>query len=166
MESHIPQLMHLSLIKRGINPCLEGDRSAATLLPNLGLIPPMGAVRYPHCFFALSVSGVSYDELKMPKDHAYRTGLSEDPEKESIEKTKEGEWKITINKTGDCFIVTYTDHWQCDCGKISTTGLPCSHIIKVFIENKIDLKICKDIISKRWILSEIEYTECQINEKK
>ena len=36
-------------------------------------------------FFALPVSAVSYDELKMPKDHAYRTGLSEDPEKEYFE---------------------------------------------------------------------------------
>ena len=90
---------------------------------------------------------------------------AEDPEKESLEK-KEGEWKISVKKTGDSFIVTKNDHWECSCGKITTTGLPCSHIIKVFIENKIDLKIYKDIISKRWILSEIEYTECQINEKK
>lgn len=90
---------------------------------------------------------------------------AEDPEKEFIEKTKEGEWKITENKTVTCFIVTNTDHWQCDCGKINTTGLPCSHIIKVFIQSKIDLNFCKELISKRWLLNENKFTECRIIEK-
>ena len=36
-------------------------------------------------FLALPVSAITYEDLRRPKDFAYRTGLSEEPEKEYFE---------------------------------------------------------------------------------
>ena len=43
--------------------------------------------------------------------------------------------------------------WQCSCGKVTSVGLPCSHIIKILKELNEFEKI-KELIHKRWIQSE------------
>ena len=69
-------------------------------------------------------------------------------------------YKITELKTNDSFIVTNTNSWFCTCGKLTSTGLPCSHIFKVFEYNEIPIINVSSLISRRWILTEKELNVC------
>lgn len=62
-------------------------------------------------------------------------------------------WKVTENQTNDIYLVKNEGVWQCSCGKVTSVGLPCSHIIKILKELNEFEKI-KELIHKRWIQSE------------
>lgn len=62
-------------------------------------------------------------------------------------------WIINEIKTGDSFYVKNSKGWSCSCGKMSSCGLPCSHILKVLIAKDILAESLGELISSRWILS-------------
>lgn len=62
-------------------------------------------------------------------------------------------WIINDIKTGDSFYVNNSKGWSFSCGKLSSCGLPCSHILKVLIAKDILEETLGELISSRWILS-------------
>ena len=64
-------------------------------------------------------------------------------------------WIVEEQKTSDFYEVTNNDNqWHCTCGKLTSTGLPCSHILKVMREIQIEFAPESCLIAPRWILSE------------
>lgn len=70
---------------------------------------------------------------------------------------KHNKYVVRELKTNDSFIVSNINGWECSCGKIKTTGLPCSHILKVMKKFNIEFNTIQNLINKRWILNETNF---------
>lgn len=85
-----------------------------------------------------------------------------------IEMQKQGDkWIVKDTKSHNIFLVSQVDNdpsciWQCTCGKLKTSGLPCSHILKILEVNHIDFDHNQKLINKRWILTNESVSEAII----
>lgn len=74
-------------------------------------------------------------------------------------------WQVTENKTRDSFYVRNCDGWSCSCGKLSSCGIPCSHIMKILIEKNILNETLSKLISLRWTIANNQNMESLIISK-
>mgnify|MGYP001058873037 CR=1 FL=1 len=73
-------------------------------------------------------------------------------QKKVIDTPVQNFWQVK-EEPGDSFYVQNNQNWTCTCGKLTSSGLPCSHLMRILNDKGILIETLQNIIAQTWIIS-------------